>query len=69
MQALKGRKILEDDRRGRQLIEVEQDAKWSFLCFGGTFTTKLYVKQNKVSREVRHNSFENWQHLKHLNLH
>ena len=52
MQALKARKILEDDQRGRQLIEVEQEAKWSFLCFRGTFTTKLYVKQNKPAREV-----------------
>lgn len=52
VQALKMRKVLEDDRRGRQLIEVEQDAKWRFLCFSGTFTTKLFVRQNRPAREV-----------------
>lgn len=52
IKALKSRKIIEDDRRGRQVIDIEQEAKWRFLCFGGTFSTKLFVHQNRPTREI-----------------
>jgi len=52
IKALTSRKIIEDDHRGRQVIDIEQEAKWRFLCFGGTFSTKLFVHQNKPAREI-----------------
>ena len=39
--------MVEDDKRGRQKVEVEHEAEWRFLCFGGTFTTSLEVEQNE----------------------
>lgn len=52
VQGLKSRKVLKDDRRGEQIIQVEQEAIWKFLCFSGTFTTKLLVNQNRRSGVV-----------------
>ena len=33
-------------------MEVEQEAKWKFLCFSGTFVTKLFVDQNQRTGHV-----------------
>jgi len=41
------RKVLEDDRRGKQKIEVEQAAQWRFLFLSGYFFTRLFVHQDK----------------------
>ena len=54
MQSITKRQVLEDDGRGNQLVEVEHLARWKFLLFGGTFSTHLFVKQNKPSRTVMH---------------
>ncbi|KAK9908444.1 hypothetical protein WJX75_007990 [Coccomyxa subellipsoidea] len=41
------RKVLEDDGRGKQKVEVEQLAAWKLLMFSGSFSTRLYVFQDK----------------------
>ncbi|EIE21311.1 hypothetical protein COCSUDRAFT_43073 [Coccomyxa subellipsoidea C-169] len=41
------RKVLQDDGRGKQKVEVEQLAAWKFLMFSGSFATRLYVFQDK----------------------
>ena len=52
MQDVTYRKVLQDDK-GKQKVEVEQLAGWKFLMFSGSFTTRLYVYQNKEDRTVR----------------
>ena len=41
------RKVLEDDGRGRQKVEVEQVAAWRILMFHGSFSTRLLVSQDQ----------------------
>ena len=41
------RKVLEDDHKGRQKVEVEQAAQWRFLFFSGYFFTRLFVHQDR----------------------
>ena len=40
------RKVLEDDGN-RQKVEVEQLARWKILMFSGSFSTRLFVYQDK----------------------
>ena len=47
LQAVAYRKVLRDDGKGRLDAEVEQVGQWKFLCFSGTFATRLYVYQDK----------------------
>ena len=47
------RKVLEDDGRGKQKVEVEQLAAWKLLMFSGSFSTRLYVFQDKRRGMVR----------------
>jgi len=47
LQKVQYRRVLEDDGRGRQKVEVEQVAAWKLLMFSGSFTTRLYVFQDK----------------------
>ena len=54
MQRITSRKVIEDDRRGRQRVQVEHEAEWKFLCFGGTFSTTLEVEQNEREGTVGH---------------
>ena len=49
---MKKREVLEDDKRGRQLIAVQQEGTWKFLVFSGTLHTNLLVDQNRRTREV-----------------
>ena len=46
-QAVAYRKVLRDDGNGRLDAEVEQIGQWKFLCFSGSFATRLYVYQDK----------------------
>ncbi|CAL8463236.1 g2770 [Coccomyxa elongata] len=41
------RKVLEDDGKGKQKVEVEQVAAWKLLMFKGSFSTRLFVSQDK----------------------
>ncbi|BDA44539.1 hypothetical protein COCOBI_06-0150 [Coccomyxa sp. Obi] len=41
------RKVLEDDGKGKQKVEVEQVAAWKLLMFRGSFSTRLFVFQDK----------------------
>lgn len=47
IKAITYRKVLEDDKHGRQRIELEHEAEWRFLVFGGRFLTRLFVQQDK----------------------
>ena len=47
LQAVAYRMVLRDDGKGRLDAEVEQIGQWKFLCFGGSFATRLYVYQDK----------------------
>ena len=40
MQDVTYRKVLHDDKKGRQKVEVEQLAAWKFLMFSGSFATR-----------------------------
>ena len=53
LQEVTYRKVLHDDKKGRQKVEVEQLAAWKFLMFSGSFTTRLYVTQDKPQGVVR----------------
>ena len=53
MQKVPYRKVLEDDGRGKQKVEVEQLAAWKLLMFSGSFSTRLYVFQDKRRGIVR----------------
>lgn len=53
MQEVTYRKVLHDDKKGKQKVEVEQLAAWKFLMFGGSFATRLYVFQDKPQGTVR----------------
>ena len=52
LQEVKYRKVLNDDKKGRQKVEVEQLAAWKFLMFSGSFATRLYVFQDRQQRTV-----------------
>ena len=52
MQDVTYRKVLHDDKKGRQKVEVEQLAAWKFLMFSGSFATRLFVFQDKQKRTV-----------------
>ena len=52
MQDVTYRKVLHDDKKGRQKVEVEQLAAWKFLMFSGSFATRLLVFQDKQQRTV-----------------
>ena len=58
LQEVSYRKVLHDDRKGRQKVEVEQLAAWKFLMFSGSFTTRLYVFQDKSQGVVRESSLK-----------
>ena len=47
LQAVAFRKVLRDDGKGRVDAEVEQIGQWKFLCFSGSFATRLFVYQDK----------------------
>ncbi len=53
LQAVAFRKVLRDDGKGRLDAEVEQIGQWKFLCFSGSFTTRLYVCQDKRGGTAR----------------
>jgi hypothetical protein len=46
------RRVLEDDGN-RQKVEVEQVARWKLLMFSGSFSTRLFVYQDKQRGTVR----------------
>lgn len=49
------RKVLHDDGRGRQLIEVDHKSGWRFMWQHGSFTTRLLVEQvDDVCTAMRH---------------
>ena len=54
-QKVKYRRVLEDDGKGKQKVEVEQVAAWKLLMFHGSFSTRLFVNQDQhqgtVSRQ------------------
>ena len=52
MQDVTYRKVLHDDNKGRQKVEVEQLAGWKFLMFSGSFATRLFVFQDRHQRTV-----------------
>ena len=52
MQDVTYRKVLHDDKNGRQKVEVEQLAAWKFLMFSGSFATRLFVFQDRHNRTV-----------------
>ena len=52
MQDVTYRKVLHDDKKGRQKVEVEQLAAWKFLMFSGSFATRLFVFQDRQQRTV-----------------
>jgi hypothetical protein len=52
-QAVAFRKVLRDDGKGRLDAEVEQVGQWRFLCFSGSFSTRLYVCQDRRRGTVR----------------
>lgn len=56
VQRVKSREVLEDDQRGKQLIAIQQEGNWKFLCFSGTLNTNLYVQQNRRTSEVRNSA-------------
>jgi hypothetical protein len=39
------RKVLHDDGRGRQRIEVDHKSGWRFMWHNGSFTTSLLVEE------------------------
>ena len=45
------RRVLEDDGN-RQKVEVEQVARWKVLMFSGSFSTRLFVYQDRRSGTV-----------------
>ncbi|KAJ7553259.1 hypothetical protein O6H91_06G090000 [Diphasiastrum complanatum] len=45
------RKVLEDDGN-RQLVEVEQEARWRFLIFSGSFPCRVLVEQNREKHSM-----------------
>lgn len=47
IQAITYRKVLEDDRKGKQRIELEHEAEWRFLFLHGTFRTRLQCLQDR----------------------
>ncbi len=53
LQAVSYRKVLRDDGAGRLDAEVEQIGQWKFLCFSGSFATRLFVYQDKRRGTVR----------------
>ena len=53
LQAVAFRRVLRDDSKGRLDAEVEQIGQWKFLCFSGSFATRLYVYQDKRRGTVR----------------
>lgn len=46
------RSVVENDGN-KQVVDVEQLGRWKFLCFGGTFSTKLRVVQNRQAKTVK----------------
>lgn len=49
------RKVLQDDKKGTQRIEIEQAGQWRFLWLSGCFFTRLFVYQNKKEGVVEFN--------------
>ncbi|KAK9810148.1 hypothetical protein WJX72_005616 [[Myrmecia] bisecta] len=47
------RKVLERDAQGRQKVEVEHEAAWKFLCFSGSFRTRLFCWQDPRAGTIR----------------
>mmetsp|Transcript_5855 Transcript_5855/g.36300 ORF Transcript_5855/g.36300 Transcript_5855/m.36300 type:complete len:253 (-) Transcript_5855:460-1218(-) len=47
------RSVVEDDGN-KQVVDVEQLGRWKFLCFGGSFTTKLRVTQDRRRKTVKY---------------
>lgn len=47
------RNVLEDDGN-TQVVDVEQLGRWKFLCFGGSFATKLRVTQDRRCKTVKY---------------
>ncbi|KAK9834910.1 hypothetical protein WJX81_007994 [Elliptochloris bilobata] len=47
IKAVAFRKVLRDDGAGRLEAEVEQVGQWKFMLFSGSFSTRLYVSQDK----------------------
>ena len=45
--ALTYRKVLENNNKGRQRVEVEQAGQWRFLLWSGHFFTRLFVLEDK----------------------
>jgi hypothetical protein len=39
------RKVVHDDGKGRQRVEVDHRSEWRFLWHHGSFTTSLLVEQ------------------------
>lgn len=53
IKAVTYRKVLSDNGRGKQRVEVEHAAGWRFLIFRGLFFTRLFVDQDKRTRIVK----------------
>ncbi|KAK9804997.1 hypothetical protein WJX73_009957 [Symbiochloris irregularis] len=52
IKAITYRKVLEDDHKGKQRCEIEHEAEWKFLMFGGRFRTRLYVSQDRQAGKL-----------------
>lgn len=50
-QRVVSRNVLFDDGL-RQVVEVEQESIWKFLCWSGTFSVNLVVDQNRRNHTV-----------------
>lgn len=44
------RKVLHDNGRGRQRVDVEHSSSWRFMMWGGKFVTRLLVEQDDKDR-------------------
>lgn len=48
--------VIEDDGI-RQVVQVEQVAKWKYMCFGGTYSSLMKLEQDRQSRTVKFSQF------------
>lgn len=48
--------VIEDDGI-RQVVQVEQVAKWKYMCFGGTYSSQFKLEQDRQSRTIRFAQF------------
>lgn len=46
------RRVVWNDGNGKQLVEVEQECRWRFLIFRGTFVNKMLVEEDKNNHSI-----------------